>query len=705
MKPEKVMKASTKRILDTLKIATQLKIPIYQRMYSWKEYQCQQLWNDIIRCGRDNDISNYFIGSVIYVANDLFSPGDIDKPFFVIDGQQRLTTITLLIAALVEIIGDREPLEGFNHKDLKNNYLINPKESGDKSFKLILSQSDRNSLKAIIKGEDSPKDKSICIYENFEFFKTQLKKLDDLKVLCEGLTKLIIVEITLDNRECNPQLIFEGMNSTGMKLSQGDLIRNYLLMRCEEEYQNALYEDYWHPMELEFESEYYEKFDDFMRLYLTIKTHEIPKREDVYETFKQYFKSSGTTNKNIEDLLKDIKNYANYYCIITFKREKDNQLKLAFENLHNLRIYAYYPFLLELYADFSNNVLSRDDFLSAISIIESYLFRRAICNLPSNSLNKFFARLSIHIKKDHYIESMKDYFLSLSFNFRFPSDEEFHKKIQTKNLYHFRSNAYLLYRIENFNRKESVNGYTIEHILPQVDNKADKLPLIWREELGEEWERVWRSYRHTLGNLTLTGYNPEYSNKSFKEKCDHEWGFKQSPLVLNEKIAEEKRWDESAIQRRAKKLADKALKVWKNIDLPENISKTYNFQIHHVTGYSLSDHPYLIKGKMAEVYKKFREAVLNLDPCVVEEVKKLYVAFKAKTNFVDVVPQAKRLCLTLNLTFPEIDDPCGICRDVTTVGRWGNGDVEVSLRNVNEIPQIMALVTQAFKKQTNLDNI
>ncbi|AZZ92526.1 DUF262 domain-containing protein [Hahella sp. KA22] len=701
------MKATEAKLLEFLKKSPQFVIPIYQRTYSWKEKECQQLWDDIIRSGNNVDINAHFMGSVVYVEKGLYSVSS-QTPLLVIDGQQRLTTITLLISALTEVIGEQEPLEDFSCTKLKGYYLTNPLESGEKFYKLVLSQADDKSLKAIIKGLEQPDNRSIRVVENYEFFKSKLQKLIDLKPVCSGLAKLMVVDISLNREQDNPQLIFESMNSTGRELSQADLIRNYILMGLEPEHQTHLYEQYWRPMELTFgQQAYSDYFDSFMRHFLTVKTREIPKIGEVYEVFKEYSRRPSIATKGVDELVKDIRNYAVFFCAFALGKEKDEELKLAFKDLRELKVDVAYPLLLELYSDFSGDLLSHSEFLSAVRIIESYVFRRAICEIPTNSMNKTFARMGIGLKKDRYLESIKAAFLLLPSYRRFPGDEEFHRKIQTKDIYNFRSKSYWLRRMENFGRKERilVDEYTIEHIMPQADNKAEKLPLVWRSELGDEWERVWEIYRHTLGNLTLTGYNTEYSNSAFIAKCEHEYGFKFSPLKMNEGIAVEAKWDEAAIQKRANKLANKATEVWAKVELPKDIFDAYKPQIEQSTAYSLADHPQLVTGKMADIYQAFRKAVLGLDPCVTEEVKKLYVAFKAETNFVDVVPQAKRLRLSLNMPFAEIDDPRGLCKDVTNLGRWGNGDVEVGFDNLNDIPHILALVTQAFERQIGADDI
>lgn len=698
------MKATEAKLLEFLKKSPQFVIPIYQRTYSWTEKECQQLWDDIIRSGSKPEIKAHFMGSVVYVEKGLYSVSS-QTPLLVIDGQQRLTTITLLIAALTEVIGEQEPLEDFSRNKLKGYYLTNPLESGEKYFKLVLSQTDDKSLKAILKGTDQPEDRSIRIVENFEFFKSKLQRLVDLKPVCSGLAKLMVVDISLNREQDNPQLIFESMNSTGKELSQADLIRNYILMGLEPDHQTELYEQYWRPMELEFgQQAYSDHFDAFMRHFLTVKTREIPNIDNVYEMFKEYSRHEQVAKHGVNGLVKDIKNYAVYFCAFALGKEKDEQLRQAFKDLRELKVEVAYPLLLELYSDFKAGTLEHAELLTAVRLIESYVFRRAICEIPTNSMNKTFARMGTSLKKDRYLESLKAAFLLLPSYRRFPSDDEFHRKIQTKDIYNFRSKSYWLRRMENFGRKERilVDEYTIEHIMPQADNKPEKLPIVWRDELGSEWERVWETYRHTLGNLTLTGYNSEYSNNAFKAKCVHEFGFKFSPLKLNEGIAEFEKWDESAILKRSAKLADKALAIWGKIDLATDILEAYKPAASE-SSYSLLDHPHLTNGKMVTVYQALRSAVLAIDPCVTEEFKKLYVAFKAETNFVDVIPQAKRLLLMINMPYTEINDPRGLCRDVTGLGKWGNGDIEVAFDAVEELPHILFLVQQAYDWQMSAD--
>jgi len=266
-----------------------------------------------------------------------------------------------------------------------------------------------------------------------------------------------------------------------------------------------------------------------------------------------------------------------------------------------------------------------------------------------------------------------------------------------RDLYNFRSRSYWLRRLENYRRKErvSVDEYTVEHILPQNEN----LSQAWRDVLGPNWKRIQEAWLHTLGNLTLTGYNTEYSDRPFPEKRDMKGGFRESPLHLNQGLAQIEVWNEDAIQSRAQRLARMAVVVWKAPNLLTEVLDGYRQKTTRQAGYTISDHPHLASGPIRELFEAFREEVLALDPCVTEEFLKLYVAYKAETNFVDVVPQKSRLRLSLNVEFHEVYDPRNLCKDVTNLGRWGNGDVEVGLSKLEDLPYVMGLVRQAFEKQ------
>lgn len=692
------MKATEAKFLEFLRKSPQFIVPIYQRTYSWTERQCRQLWDDIMRAGSREDVAAHFVGSIVYIEKGIYQVTS-QSPLLVIDGQQRLTTISLLLEALARHVGDEEPVEGFSAKKIRSYYLMNPFEEGDRAYKLLLTETDRDTLLAIVRQKELPAEHSVRIAENFDFFKEQVAALgDDLTALCHGLAKLVIVDIALSRDQDNPQLIFESMNSTGLELTQADLIRNFILMGLEPAHQTHLYKDYWRPMERAFGQEAYGSyFDAFIRHYLTLRTDEIPRIGDVYEAFKAYARRPEVAEKGVDALVADIHRFASYYCAMALGQEQDKALAAAFRDLRELKVDVAWPFLLELYDDYSQGLLPKEDLLRALRLVESYVFRRAVCAIPTNSLNKTFATFRRALDKSRYLESIEAHFLLLPSYRRFPRDEEFERELKRRDLYNFRSRSYWLRRLENHGRKEPVpvDEYTIEHILPQNENLSSE----WQKALGPNWKKIQETWLHTLGNLTLTGYNPEYSDRPFLEKRDMPGGFRESPLRLNQGLSEVEVWSEAAIQARADRLARQALEVWHAPALSDEVLERYRKKPTAGPTYSIEDHPYLLSGPMRELFESFHREVLALDPCVTEEFLKFYVAYKAETNFVDVVPQKNRLRLFLNMKIHEVHDPHGLCKDVSDLGHWGNGDVEVGLSRLEDLPYVMGLVRQAFEKQ------
>ncbi|MEG1498845.1 MAG: DUF1524 domain-containing protein, partial [Bacteroidales bacterium] len=350
-----------------------------------------------------------------------------------------------------------------------------------------------------------------------------------------------------------------------------------------------------------------------------------------------------------------------------------------------------------LYNDYVDEVIAIDEFKEIIRLVENYVFRRAICGIPTNSLNKTFATLYKSIKKHQYMESLKASFQLMENHKRFPNDAEFEREIISKDVYNFRSRNYLLHSLENHHRKEVVNtdDYTIEHILPQ----NPKLSALWQNMLGENWQEVQKMYLHTLGNLTLTGYNSELSDNPFNTKKSMEGGFNDSPLRLNKFMQKVDVWNEEMIKKRAKELATIAINIWKAPNLSQEILDKYLLgEEKEVNSYSIDSYEYL-KGEILELYFSLRKRILNIDASVKEEYKKLYIAFKSHTNFVDIVPQKSRLRLSLNMEFSQIEDPRNMCIDVSNKGRWGNGDIEIGVSNRNELDDVMDLIQQAFDIQ------
>ncbi|GAA8290980.1 DUF262 and DUF1524 domain-containing protein [Helicobacter pylori] len=603
----------------------------------------------------------------------------------------RLTTITLLLTALRNHLSDE-----VKRKEIEDHYLINSDKDGDKKFKLILSDSDKDTLLSLIdKNRRKPSEPSLKIVENFKLFEKWVSKnTNQLETIFKGLEKLMIVEIALEKGKDDPQLIFESMNSKGMELAQTDLIRNYIVMETEVEKREGFYNKYWRAMEEEFKQNK-KLFDRFVRHYLTIKTREIPNIKKVYVAFKDYRQKKGI---EIEVLLQDLQKYCGYFCQIVFKKEEDKDLNKALGFLVDLEMDVIYPLLLELYSDYSDGVLSKADFRRSIALIESYICRRAVCGLGANSLNKVFPFFAKHIQKDEYFKSLKVHFGSLTEKQRFPNNDEFKNLFITIDFYKFKKNKYFFERLENFG-KEPVNtkGLTVEHIMPQ------KLMEKWKRDLGENFQEIHNKYLHTIGNLTLTGYNPEYSNKSFQEKQGMEKGFKDSPLRLNQGLRDLESFGEEEIKKRANDLADWALKIWTYPKLDAETLEKYKpkkdkkeKKVYDLNSYKFGSHS-------RELFDTLRREIKALDERITENFNQNYISYKFGKNFVDIVVQTKDLKLYLklylNMKFNELQDEKNLARDMTNKDHWGNGDIEVKLETKEDIPYCLELIKQALEKQ------
>ncbi|PUD31928.1 hypothetical protein C2R96_03575 [Helicobacter pylori] len=686
------MKADAIKLLDFIGKSQekQFVIPIYQRVYSWEKEQCEQLWDDIIKTGGNDQIEGHFIGSIVFVHDGIYTTNY--NELLIIDGQQRLTTITLLFIALRNHLNDEdELLEKFSHQKIQNRYLINSDEKGDKKFRLILSEPDRDTLLSLIdKDRRKPSEPSSKITENFRLFEEWIRKnTDKLETIFKGLDKLMVVEISLERSKDNPQLIFESMNSTGKDLTQTDLIRNYILMGLEPEKQEIFYKKYWRAMEEDFKQNE-TLFNQFVRHYLTIKTREIPNINKVYEAFKRYQQERGIET---EILLQDLQKYCGFFCRIVFKKEADKDLNKALGFLVDLEMDVIYPLLLELYSDYSDGVLSKQDFIPIIALIESYICRRAVCGLGTNSLNKIFASFTKKINKDQYLESIKAHFLSLeTTKGKFPKDSEFKNLFITIDFYHLKEKKYFFERLENFNTKEPVNTQkcTIEHIMPQTLTKE------WKRDLGGNFQAIHDKYLHTIGNLTLTGYNQKYSNNSFQEKRDMEKGFKQSPLKLNQSLKDLESFGEKEIEKKANDLADWALKIWTYPNLDAETLEKYKPK-KEKKAYDLSS--YKFGSNSRELFDILRKEIKALDERVTEKFNQDYISYMFDKNFVDIVPLKNGLKLYLNMPFNELQDEKNLARDMTNKGHLGNGDIEVKLETKENIPYCLGLIKQALEKQ------
>ncbi len=531
--------------------------------------------------------------------------------------------------------------------------------------------------------------------DNYGFFAGQIGSGEIAPSdLYDAIGKLQIVDIVLDRQYDDPQAIFESLNSTGIDLKDSDLIRNHLLMGLDSTTQADVYNNIWRPTELLFDYEHQsELLDNFFRDYLTMKLGRIPRKNEVYKEFRAYNSGNGLA---IRDLCQDIYAFAKHYSDMYFVRSGDAVLKSLYADMKAIRMEVAYPFLLKIHDDCDKGLITVEELREILRLCVSYVLRRAVCDIPTNSLNKTFATMKNNIRPNDYLNSVKASFVMLDSYKVFPDDKQFIETFVSKDIYHMNRCGYILARLENWDNKSSVilDNLTIEHIIPQNLHLSTE----WVSALGSDWEEIQKKYLHTIGNLTLTAYNSEMSDSSFADKLTMDGGFQQSALRLNKYVVTQTIWGEMQVNERAALLGDVAKKVWPYPILTEAELSPYCKQDDTASEYTLESYKYLSAFNRM-LFEKLNTRILNLGTYVKREFKKLYIAYKADTNFVDVVIQNSRLCLTINMKFADVIDPKGICKDITGVGRWGNGDVEVGLDSLDGLDDVMEIIEQAFRLQ------
>lgn len=557
------MKASEKKIKDLFSEAkTFFAIPVYQRDYNWQEKHCKQLFEDILNVGKDIDITSHFIGSIVYIHEGVYGIGE--KEFYVIDGQQRMITITLLHIALYHRL--KESKEEYAD-EIYELYLVNKFSKRDIKLKLLPPEENLNILNKILEEnwEELEEYQDRNIVKNYKFFKEIISNYsnEEIEYLLAGLDKIIYVDIALEKDKDDPQKIFESLNSTGLDLSQGDLIRNYILMDLEREKQNFVYKNLWLPIEnnckISLGNEIKNHVSDFIRDYLTLKNGKIPSKPKVFEEFKEFY------DKNNDGQLEDIKKFSEEYShIIKPNTEKDKEIRKELENLKVLDQTVINTFLIGILRDYRENKIVKNEILEILKLLQSYIWRRFITEKPSNALNKIFQGMYLRISKDQkYYKILEESLL----NQDFPTDDELREALKTKNVYKDKEKLrYVFKELENYNHNELIDfeneKITIEHIFPQKPNKS------WKEKYSDYELEEMKTFKDTISNLTLTGSNANLGNKSFLEKRNDDiHGYKNSKLYLNKYLGKLNEWNLSAMEGRFEELFKNIVKIWKR---PEN---------------------------------------------------------------------------------------------------------------------------------------
>ena len=540
-------------------------IPVYQRNYDWKTENCKQLYDDLIKVVR-NERKSHFFGSIVSVYN----PIGTNDEFLVIDGQQRLTTVSLLMLAMYKTMEQKlvEPKRASLSEQILAEYLVDKYQDEDTRIKLKPGKNDREAFgKLFNDSSEYIKDSNLTV--NYYYFYERIQKQEiTIDELFEALCRLEIINIKL-NQDDNPQLIFESLNSTGVALNEGDKIRNFILMGLPSNLQNKYYEEYWNKIEV---CTNYE-VSSFVRDYLSVKQQVTPSMSKVYFTFKAYVEDK---KFDTELLLKELYDYAKWYQVLLKGGTVNTSLNACIYRLNRLETTVTRPFFLEVLRLHYENKLTIFDVAEIFIITENYVFRRMICDVPSNALNKIFLLLHREIIRydgtdEDYIAKFKYALLSKKERGRFPDDNEFIQCFSERQVYTMnRYRVYILERFENYGTLEDKDiyrhvdlgaeegGYSIEHIMPQ------HLTPVWRTALGDDYEQIHEIWLHRIANLTLTAYNSKYSNNPFDDKKNMKNGFAESGLRMNQWIAKKEKWSLAELEDRNQYLMNKALEIWQS---------------------------------------------------------------------------------------------------------------------------------------------
>ncbi len=695
------MNAQDLPLTQLLDGAKQFIVPIFQRDYSWGTKHCQQLWNDILRVGGDPATRAHFLGSVVYIAAE-DNQAAIPR-WLLIDGQQRLTTVTLLLTALRDHLNAHPTNDDAlpSAEEVEDRFLRNRHGKNERRSKLMLRRADNEALLALVAKQALSETAAESVRENYAFFRDQIAEADAAKVYA-GIAKLVIVDVSLTRGHDDPQMIFESLNSTGLDLTQADLIRNFVLMRLEDELQTRLYEDYWRPIELAFGNRYRSDFDKFCRDFLVLKLQPSKQlRSDaIYQQFRSYFHSETTASK-VEDVLAELKRFADYYVRFSLGREGDPQFAAAAGRLRTL-VEVASPLMLRLYdCHTRTNAFDSRAFGEAIELLESYVFRRSACDMQTRSLYQIFAGIAYKISNADPLQSLKVALYRGGKKRRFPTDIEFRDALETRNVYAMRSCSYLLDRLENDSKEKiDTSDFTIEHVMPQNENL---LPP-WREMLGSDWKQIQEAWLHRLGNLTLTGYNSEYGDRPFHEKKTIPKGFNDSPLRLNRFIREQACWTPTEIEARGKALAQQAVKIWPGLSVDMDAVRASELEERRAAAAQYSVEAIGFDPEARALFDAIRPHLCALGDDVVELCGAKSVVYRVYDHFLEVLPRSRRVLLVLNMEFDEVDDPSGIAQDSSGSSFITNasesGDVTFSLRELTEIQSAMHVVKQAYERVT-----
>ena len=692
------MQAVNSPFVSVIDGTKQFIIPTFQRDYSWTVEQCDQMWSDIVRAGSEAD-NEHFMGAFVYVAGNTAA---VFSSWMVIDGQQRLTTLTLLLIALRDHIQESKwKGEEPTPEQIDAYFLKNEKESGNRRYKLALRRHDNETLRALVdcKSLSDLGSSSQLIVEAYDHFRELLNssKVDPEKIY-QGIASLKVVDVTLHRPMDNPQRVFESLNSTGVDLTQSDLIRNYLLMGLPEPEQSRMYDDYWSKVETAFRTSKSAP-DTFLRDYIALKqkTTTQARADRIYVEFKNFWQPSDT--ESLGSLLEDLVRFARYY--VAFLRPERIDVKPLATEMRQARNLgsAHAIVVMRLYECYEKGTLSLDEFIRALKLISSYLVRRAVLGMQTRDYWSVFARVAYSIDDQYPFESFQVAIARQSY--RFPTDSEFMSSLQERDLYGLRICWHILSQLENAGQSEPspVADYSIEHIMPQ---SIDNVPQ-WKSMLGDGWEATHQTRLHRLGNLTLTAYNSAYSNRPFKEKKTIEGGFEQSAVRLNKYVRDQSQWTASEIDERGRELSRRAVHIWQHHNTDEKLLLAAAIRELHVQAANRNPDDLSMNASTREILYAIRDSIRELGEAIeiVERRSLCYYDAHSANFFVETLPMSGYVRVLLPIDFDEVNDPAEMAGDVTAWKFLPNVThrdcgVFIDVGQKDQIPTAVAIIRQAF---------
>lgn len=697
------MNAKDEPLRSIIEGTRQYIVPVFQRDYSWTEDHCERLFEDVITAGKRSAGSKHFLGSIVYIESG--ESGSACPKWLLIDGQQRLTTLLLLIAALRDHLESTRWQGGADSPTaarLHGSYLQNEHQEGARRQKLVLRGHDQSMLQAIIAREELPRAGSERVHENYEWFLGAVQHADP-DLIYRGINQLVVVAVKLDRGVDDPQLVFESLNSTGLELSQSDLIRNFVLMRLVEPQQDHLYSKYWKKIELLFRGSEL-VFDSFVRDYLALESRASrqEKASDVYFAFRKRFGDKVGQVDELETVLGELLQYARYYAAFCIQSSDVAPIALR-EPLADLHRHADVPGILvmRLYECFeAHGSLDEAEFVEALRLIESFLLRRSVCELETRGYWQVFAGLAHTLNWERPLVSLKVGLARQRGSYQFPDDREFRGALLEREHYKKRYLSNLLAKLENAGSREKsdTSKFTVEHVMPQ----SERLGKEWREMLGPEWREVQREWLHRLGNLTLTGYNSKYSDRPFQEKKEIPDGFRDSAVRLNRYIREQSRWTPKEMEERGRQLAERALEIWGPLEVDPVLIREAEIDEKRQRASRKSVDQVLMSDRARELFARLRESVQEIDSGIYEIAERNSVSYHGPEFFLEVIPRKWRLTLLLDIDFREVDDHHGIAHDASKRKVFRNasyeGGVNIPIHEENQIECAMPIIRQAHAR-------